>query len=168
MDVIETERLVLRHQTEDDAPFVLGLMNDPGWLRHIGDRKIRTVADARVYIRDDAVAMYAQHGVGLYLVETKVGRVPVGVCGLLRRAAFDDVDLGFALTREHRGLGYAREAATATVAHGRDVLGLDRIAAIVSPGNAASIRLLEGLGFRFERTVKPEDGGVVQLFALEL
>ncbi|MEP0545656.1 MAG: GNAT family N-acetyltransferase [Rhodothermales bacterium] len=168
MDVIETERLVLRHQTEDDAPFVLGLMNDPDWLRHIGDRGVRTVADARAYIRDGAVAMYAQHGIGLYLVEAKRRRVPVGVCGLLRRATFDDVDLGFALAPEHRGRGYAREAAAATVAYGRDVLGLDRIAAIVSPGNAASVRLLEGLGFAFERPFTYPDGDAVQLFALDL
>ena len=166
MDVLETERLVLRHQTEDDAPFILDLMNDPDWLRHIGDRGVRTVAQARAYILDGAVAMYEAHGIGLYLVETRADRVPVGICGLLRRPSFADVDLGFALAAAPRGHGYAREAAAATVTYGRDVLGLKRIAAIVSPGNVASIRLLESLEFRFERTVEPADGDVVQLFAL--
>lgn len=167
MDVIDTDRLALRRQTVDDAPFVLALMNDPDWLRYIGDRGVRTLADARTYILDGAVAMYDRYGFGLYLVERKEGRVPVGLCGLLRRPSFDDADLGFALAREHRGRGYAREAAAATVAYGRDVIGLDRIAAIVSPDNAASIQLLEGLGFAFERPFTYPHGDAVQLFALD-
>lgn len=166
MDVIETDRLVLRRQTVDDAPFVLALMNDPDWLRYIGDRGVRTLADARAYILDGAVAMYDLHGFGLYLVERKEDRVPIGLCGLLQRPFLDDVDLGFALAREHRGQGFAGEAAAATVAYSRDALGLDRIAALVSPDNAASIRLLEGLGFTFDRTHEYAEGDVVQLFAL--
>lgn len=166
--VIETDRLVLRRQTADDAPFIFRLMNDPDWLCHIGDRGVRTVADARAYILDGAVAMYEQHGIGLYLVETKAGRVPVGICGLLRRPTFEDVDLGFALAAAHRGRGYAREAAAATVVYGREVLGLDRIAAIVSPDNTASIRLLEGLGFVFDRRHEYAEGDVTQILVLDL
>lgn len=147
----ETERLVLRCQRADDAPFVLRLMNDPDWLRYIGDRGVRTLADARAYIRDGAEASYARHGYGLYLAETREGRVPVGLCGLLRRDFLAEPDLGYALAAEHRGRGYAREAAAATVEHARGALGLARLSAIVSPDNAASIRLLEGLGFAFER-----------------
>ncbi len=163
---METERLVLRQQTLEDAGFILSLMNDPEWLRYIGDRNIRTREVARVYIQEGAVKMYNQHGFGLYLVELRGSRTPVGMCGLIKREFLDDVDLGFALVREYRHKGYAQEAAAATVAYGRDTLGLRRIAAIVSPDNADSIRLLEVLGFSFERVIDYPGGDKVQLLAL--
>ncbi|HEX6982673.1 MAG TPA: GNAT family N-acetyltransferase [Balneolaceae bacterium] len=168
MEVIETERLVLRQQIAEDAPFILKLVNDPDWIKHIGDRGVRTIAQARAYINDGAVAMYDQHGFGLYLVETKPDRKPVGVCGLIQRDFLPDVDLGFALAPEHRSKGYAREAATATIAYGKDVIGLDRITAIVSPGNSASIRLLKELDFTFDRTFDYPDSDKIHLFALDL
>lgn len=168
MDVLETERLVLRRQRETDAAFLLSLMNDPDWLRYIGDRGVRTPDDARAYIAGGAMKMYEEHGFGLYLVELKAGRTPVGICGLVRRDYLEDVDLGFALAREHRGRGYAREAAAATLAYGREVVGLSRVAAIVSPGNEDSVRLLESLGFVFDRRTEPPGGGEVLLFRREL
>ena len=168
MHVIETERLLLRRQAATDAPFLLELMNDPDWIRYIGDRGVRTLEEARAYIRDGAVAMYEQHGFGLYLVETKTDGVPVGICGLLRRDDLDDVDLGFALARAHRGRGYAREAAEATLAYARDVVGLRRVAALVAPGNTASIRLLHDLGFTFDRVCERPNGPAVHLMILEL
>ncbi len=163
---METERLVLRQQTSEDAGFILSLMNDPEWLRYIGDRNIRTLEVARAHIQEGAVKMYNQHGFGLYLVELRGSHTPVGMCGLIKREFLDDVDLGFALAREYRRKGYAQEAAAATVAYGRDTLGLRRIAAIVSPDNAASIRLLEVLGFSFERVIDYPGGDKVQLLAL--
>ena len=168
MDVIETERLVLRRQSDGDAPFILRLMNDPDWLQHIGDRGVRTTDEARDYIRDGAVAMYERHGFGLFLVETKEGRTPVGICGLIRRDLLADADIGFALAPEHRGVGYAREAATATVTYARSNVGLDRLVAIVSPGNAASIRLLEELGFSYDRAFDYPGGDVVHIYARSL
>lgn len=155
MTVLETERLSLRRLTGDDAAFVLELTNDPDWLRHIGDRGVRTLDDARAYVRDGPAASYARHGFGLYLVELSDGSVPAGICGLLRRDWLEDADLGFAFLPRFRGMGLAHEAARGTLEHGRDALGLRRIAAIVSPENAGSIRLLKKLGMRFERMALP-------------
>ena len=168
MDVIETPRLVLRRQRAEDAPFILRLVNDPAWLRHIGDRGVRTLGDAREYILGGAVAMYDRCGLGLYLVETREQRLPVGICGLLKRDTLDDADIGFAFAPEHRGLGYAREAAAATLAHARSDVGLDRVAAIVSPDNEASIRLLRRLGFAFDREIESAEDAPVHLYALPL
>lgn len=168
MDVIGTERLVLRRQGVEDASFILRLVNDPDWLQHIGDRGVRTADEAGAYILNGAVAMYDRHGFGLYLIETKGDRVPVGVCGLVQRDFLAEVDIGFALAREHRGKGYAREAAAATIAYARSEVGLDRVAAIVSPENGASIRLLEGLGFAFDREFEYPNGDLVHLYALTL
>lgn len=164
--VTETARLVLRQQTAEDAGFILALMNDPEWLRYIGDRGVRTLEQARAYIQAGALEMYDRHGFGLYLVELKEDSTPVGLCGLIKRDFLDDVDLGFALARGYRSRGYAREAAAATVAYARDVVGLRRVAAIVSPDNAESVRLLEGLGFSFERALDYPNGGTVHLLAL--
>lgn len=168
MDVIETDRLVLRRQRAQDAPFILRLLNDPDWLRYIGDRGVRTVDQARAYISDGPMAMYDRYGFGLYLVETRSDRTPVGICGLIQRDFLDCADLGFALAREFRGMGYASEAAMATVDYARASMGLDRLDAIVSPENATSIRLLERLGFTFERKFIYPGADLVYLYTRAL
>ena len=71
LKVIETERLALRRLTIDDSEFILELLNDPDWLRFIGDRGVRTLDDARSYISKSLVAMYERFGFGLYLTELK-------------------------------------------------------------------------------------------------
>ena len=160
LHVADTERLSLRHLALTDAAFILELVNDPDWLRYIGDRDIRTEDAARDYITHGPRAMYAQFGFGLYRVELGEGGIPIGLCGLIKRGWLDDVDIGFALLPAYRGRGYAHEAAAATLNHGRTALGLNRIAALVSPDNADSIRLLERLGLRFERMVTPPSATV--------
>lgn len=159
MTVLETPRLALRHLTPADAEFIFALTNDPDWLRFIGDRGIRTMDDARDYIENGPTAMYAEHGFGLYAVELKETGAPIGICGLLRRAWLEDVDVGFAFLPEFRRAGYAREAASNTLTHARETLGLSRVLAIVSPDNRDSIRLLEKLGMRHERMTTPPGGG---------
>lgn len=150
MIVCETDRLVLRELDGDDAPFILELLNDPDWLRYIGDKGVHDLDGARAYIDNGPRAMYARHGFGLYAVELKSDRTPIGMCGLIRRDTLPDVDIGFAFLPQYRSRGYAREAAQATLAHGRDALGLKRIVAITSPDNDASGRLLQAIGLAFE------------------
>ncbi len=151
MRILETERLVLRQLTLEDAPFILELLNEPAFLRFIGDKQVRTLADAENYIRTGPMASYAQHGFGLWLATLKADGTPVGICGLIKRPVLDDVDVGFALLARHGGHGYATEAAAATLHHGRTAFGLKRIVAITAPDNAASGRVLEKVGLRFER-----------------
>jgi RimJ/RimL family protein N-acetyltransferase len=151
LNVLETERLVLRHLDAGDAAFIFELVNDPDWLRYIGDKSVRNLDDARAYIANGPVAMYGRVGFGLYCVELKGTARPIGMCGLIKRDTFDDVDIGFAFLPAFRACGYAAEAAQATLAHGFATIGLRRIIAITSPDNAASARLLEKVGLRFER-----------------
>jgi RimJ/RimL family protein N-acetyltransferase len=158
MSVLETDRLVLRELTPEDAGFILRLLNEPSWLRFIGDKGVRTVEDARDYIVNGPMAMYARHGFGLWLVELRDAAVPIGMCGLIKRDSLEDVDLGYALLPEHWGKGYAREAAAASMAHGRDAVGLRRIVAFTDPDNEPSRRLLEDLGFAFERLFRLTGG----------
>ena len=166
MIVIETARLTLRWLSVHDAAFIVALLNDPGWLRFIGDKGVRTEDDARRYIVNGPVEMYARHGFGLYLTEVKGAGLPIGLCGLIKRDALEDVDVGFAFLPEYRKTGYAFEAATAVIAHGENALRLSRIVAITAPANADSVRLLERLGFRFERVVQlPNDSEELSLYA---
>lgn len=147
MQFLETERLRLRPFTLADDGFILELLHDPGYLRFIGDRQARSLADARAYLRQGPLASYARHGFGLWCVERKADGARVGKCGLLKRAALADVDLGYALLAREAGRGYATEAARAVLDHARSVLGLPRIVALTHPGNHGSVRVLRKLGF---------------------
>ena len=151
MNVIETERLILRQLCADDAPFILELVNDPDWLRYIGDKNVHNLDEARDYIAKGPVAMYARCGFGLYCVVRKSDGSRIGMCGLIKRDTLEDVDIGFAFLPQYRAQGYAREAARATLAYGRDAIGLSRVVAITSDDNVASGRLLESIGLSFER-----------------
>ncbi len=144
-------------------------MNDPAWLRYIGDKGIRTVEDARKYITTGAREMYARYGFGLWLVELNTSAIPIGICGLIKRDALEDIDLGFAFLPDYRRQGYAHEAAAATIAYGREKFALARLVAIMSPENEPSGHLLEKLGFRFERMIRlTAEAPEIKLFALAL
>jgi len=165
MIVCETPRLRLRYLSPDDAAFIVELLNQPEFIRNIGDREVRSLEDARRYIRSGTVTGYEQLGFGLYLVELQDGAIPIGICGLLKRDYLDDVDVGFALSERFRNRGYAFEAACAVMRYGQQVLGLGRIVAITSPDNHASIKLLRRLGLEFERNIRvPEVARDTSLF----
>jgi RimJ/RimL family protein N-acetyltransferase len=165
MHVLETDRLVLRRLTLDDAEFIFRLVNDPSWLRFIGDKNVRNLDDARRYLQEGPLDMYERYGFGLYRVEERDSGSPVGTCGLLKRDTLPDADVGYALLPEFRGKGYAFEAASAVLDHGNRVFGLQRILAIVSPDNAGSIRVLEKAGMKFERDLELRPGDPVKVFA---
>jgi RimJ/RimL family protein N-acetyltransferase len=151
MKILETERLVLRTIGAHDAPFYLALLNDPSYIRNIGDKGVRTELAARAYIQTGPATMQRRLGFSLYLIERKDSSVPIGICGLIKRATLPDVDIGFAFLPRFWGQGYAYESAAAVMAYADTVLGLRRLAGITSPENGSSNRLLRKLGFHFEQ-----------------
>jgi RimJ/RimL family protein N-acetyltransferase len=155
MHVLATERLALRHLEDRDAPFMLRLLNDPAFIRYIGDRGVRTEEDAVRYTREGPVASYSTHGYGLYLVELLASGEPIGICGLVMRDYLDHPDIGFAFLPEFGRQGYGFESASAVKAYALDALGIPRLLAITSQDNVASIRLLEKLGLVFEHMISP-------------
>ena len=165
MMVLETERLVLRRLCIDDAEFILALLNEPSFLRYIGDKGVRTLDEARQYISNGPVDSYERNGFGLYLVVLKDGAQPIGISGLVKRDTLPDADIGFAFLPAYWSQGYAVESAAAVMKYAREVLGLDRILAITTPDNAASQKLLGKIGLRFERMIKlSEDAEEIRLF----
>lgn len=147
MALIETHRTTLRELTLDDAPFIAQLLNEPAFLRYIGDRGVRTTDDAAAFIESRYRQSYRDHGYGLYHVALRETGASIGICGFVRRDGLDHPDLGFALTPAAEGRGLAFEAAEATLEYGWRGLGLPTVLAVVQPDNIRSQRLLGRLGF---------------------
>jgi RimJ/RimL family protein N-acetyltransferase len=167
MTDLKTQRLLLRRLNVEDAPFILTLLNEPSFIRYIGDKSVRDVESARQYILNGPVASYVRHGFGLNLVELNESHTPIGICGLLKRDELPDPDIGFALIPDFWNKGLAFEAATAVLQDARERFTLERILAITSLDNEASINLLQRLGFKFERVIQLTEGGEqLKLFTL--
>jgi [ribosomal protein S5]-alanine N-acetyltransferase len=164
LTITETTRLRLRELEAADAPFILELLTDPDFRANVGDRGVHDLDSARRYTAQSAGASYRAYGFGLWLVERKADGRPLGLCGLLRRDTHPDTELGFALAAQARGQGYALEAASAVLEIARARFGLERLVAITAPANAASIRLLERLDFRYQRMVRFSADGESRLF----
>src|SRR3954468_7662797 len=165
MKVLETDRLTLRHLSIGDAEFILELLNEPSFIRYIGDKQVRTLDDARAYVLNGPARSYETYGFGLNLVELKSEGMPIGICGLLKRDTLPEPDIGFAFLPAYWNQGYAWEAAAAVMKHGGETLGVTVVLAIATPDNEASGKLLRKIGLRFDRVVKlSEDATEVKLF----
>lgn len=162
--MLTTARLELRCVALEDAAFFLRLLNEPSWLENIGDRGVRSPADAERYIRDTIQAPYRALGYGMYLVQLKTSGQPIGVCGLVRRDFLPGPDLGFALLPEFVGRGYASEAAHAVLEHARHTLGIARLYALVKRNNQRSVKVLSCLGFRHQGPPPVPQGGAVEVY----
>jgi len=166
---LETERLLLRRVTLDDAGLMLEIWNDPAFVRYVGDRGIRTDAEAQVALREGAFKLYEDYGFGPYVMCLKKNGSLIGICGLFRRDNLDDPDIGFAVLPDSCGFGFAGEAAEAVVAHARDDLGIKCLTAIVSPENSASIGLIKKIGLTFDRGITmPGDDEEISLYSMRL
>jgi RimJ/RimL family protein N-acetyltransferase len=154
MNILETERLTLRELTIDDAPFILELLNDPSFIKYIGDKGVKSVEEASQYILTGPIESYQQYGYGLYLVTLKTIDESIGVCGLVKRSSLPDADIGFAFLPPYRMKGYAYEAAVAVLAYGQHSLGLKRVLGITLPENTNSIKVLRKIGLRYDRMMR--------------
>lgn len=169
MKTLETERLILRPLSVDDAAFMLVLLNEPSYIQNIGDRKVRTLEGARVHITKGPLASYISNGFGLYLVTLKETSEPIGICGLIKRDTLEDVDIGYAYLPKFWSKGYAVESALAMKEFARGEIGLKRIVGITNPDNWASIRVLEKIGMNFEKMVRlSQDDIELKLFSVDL
>jgi RimJ/RimL family protein N-acetyltransferase len=152
--ILQTERLTLREGTEsdEDVAFLLELLNSKGFIEGIADRGVRTMTQARDYMRERLMGSYVQHGFGMWVVTPKGEAAPIGLAGLVRRDVLPHVDVGYAFLERAWGKGYAEEAARGVLRHAQGPLGLGTICAIINPANQASRRVLEKIGLRYVDT----------------
>ena len=171
MKILETERLILREIDETDDVFMLDLLNQPSFIKYIGDRNVRDLEQAREFIETRYRKSYADYGFGLYAVELKIpdskDQNPViGICGFVKRDTLPDADIGFAFLPQFERQGYALESAKAVMKYGEEKLNLKRVLAITTQNNESSGRLLEKLGFKFESLInQPHDAEELKLFS---
>lgn len=169
MTVLETERLILKQLSTGDAEFILELLNEPSFIRNIGDRGVRTIEAANAYILNGPVASYAKNGFGLYLVKLKETDESIGMCGLIKRDTLEDVDIGYAFLPRFWSRGYAVESALGVKKYAKNVVGLSRIVGITDPENEGSIRVLEKIGLQFEKMIRlSEDDIELKLFGASI
>ena len=157
MEILETERLLLRPLTLDDSDFILELLNTEGWIKYIGDRNIKTNEQARNYLENGPLKRYQTNGFGLSLVQLKTSNKSIGMCGLIKRDYLDHVDIGFAFLPDYTGMGYAYEVAKRTIQYAINELQKENILAITLPENSSSIKLLEKIGFKYDKNFITED-----------
>ncbi|MCB9112633.1 MAG: GNAT family N-acetyltransferase [Anaerolineales bacterium] len=166
---IQTERLVLRPFILSDANFILDLLNEPSFIQNIGDRGVRTLSDAEKYLENGTISSYAKNGFGLLAVTLNETGEAIGMCGLIKREALEDVDIGYAFLPKFWSKGYAFESAQAVMKQAKENFRLRRVVAIVDPANEGSIRVLEKLGMSFEKMVKlSKDDIDLKLFSISL
>jgi RimJ/RimL family protein N-acetyltransferase len=184
MKILETERLILRHVTKSDSEFMLDLLNQPSFIKYIGDRNVRNIEQAEEFIETRYQKSYDDNGYGLYLVELKEDyaltnvqasasnkskienqKLKMGVCGFVKRAELPNADIGFAFLPQFEGFGYAHESAEAVMNYGRNILGFTQINAITTQDNDRSGNLLQKLGFAFETLIEMPNNEVLKLYS---
>ena len=153
LKIIETERQLLCYLTGNNAEFILEILNSASWLKYIGDRNVKTLDDAKKYIKDKIIKSYKDNGFGLYLMRLKTDNSRVGLSGLVNRESLEDVDIGFALLEKYEGNGYAYEAASAVMNYAKTKLHLKRVVAITTDYNKRSQKLLEKLNMKYDKNI---------------
>lgn len=148
---------------------MLSIWNDSAFIQNVGDRGIRTVADAEAALIDGAFMLYEKYGFGPYCMSLQHDATRAGICGLFRRDNLEHPDIGFAVLPEFYRSGLTLEAARAVVEHARGDLGIDHLTAIVSPHNVASIGLIKKLGMAYERGITmPGEEKEICLYSMRL
>jgi RimJ/RimL family protein N-acetyltransferase len=170
MPIATSKRLIISKLTLQDASFFLKLCNSPNWITYIGDRQLKTIADAKSYLKKGTLQSYKNHGFGFYKLQLKQeNNKTIGVCGLIKREQLTHVDIGFALLPEYEGQGFGYESSVEILKLAKDKFKLKKLVAITMPSNQSSIKLLEKLGLTYEKRINPfEDGKELLLFAKTL
>lgn len=153
--IIETERLILREFSAEDARGMFELNNDPEVLRYTGDEPFLSETNAQQFIFN--YDHYQRNGFGRWTCLLKPSSEYVGWCGLRYSEQSKEVDIGFRFMRQYWGRGLATEAAKACLKYGKEQLGLQKIVGRACRDNGASIRVLEKMGMQWDFDFE-EDG----------
>jgi RimJ/RimL family protein N-acetyltransferase len=152
--VLETERLILRTFTMDDAKLLYELNLDPNVIRYTFD-PIKDIEHAKEVLGKTILPQYALYNHGRWAVHLKPDLEFIGWCGLKARPERNEIDLGYRFKKRSWGKGYATEAAFACIKYGFEKLNLPRIVGRAIMANENSFRVLEKCGMTYigEETV---------------
>lgn len=151
---IETERLILKTVSIDDAAFFLELYNSPRFIEFIGDRNIKTLKHAENYITEKFLPQIKRLGYGNYLIVRKSDGEKIGAVGIFEREGLDVSDIGFSFLPEYEGKGYGFESASKILEMAFKEFGLNKISAITTKENLSSQKLIEKLGLKYQKIVQ--------------
>ena len=146
--VLESDRLLFRLFTMDDADLIYQLNLDPEVTRYTHD-PVSTIEKARAVLEETILPQYAMYNHGRWAVHLKIDLSFIGWCGLKYRPELNEIDLGYRFIQTYWGKGYATEAAFACINYGFEKLNLARIVGRAEPGNIASVKVLEKCGMKF-------------------
>jgi [ribosomal protein S5]-alanine N-acetyltransferase len=165
----ETQRLHLKLTSEEEASYILALLNTPKFIANIGDRKVRSLDDAKKYIYEKMQPQADRLGYGNYSVFRKSDGVFLGTSGLYDRVGLEGIDIGFAYLPEFEGQGYGFEAAYRLKLAAIHQFGLKEIKAITTTDNISSQKLIEKLGLKFIEITRIEgDSEDLMLYRLTI
>ena len=165
----ETERLIIRPTSQSDSEFIFILLNTPKWLKYIGDRNIKTVENAKEYIKEKMIPQLERLGYSNYTLTTKQGNQKIGTCGLYDREGIEGIDIGFAFLPEYEKKGFAFESSNKLKEVAFSEFGIKTISAITIKDNISSQKLLEKLGLKLIGTTKiPNDDEELLLYKIEV
>ena len=168
-DDYETERLLLRATSLEDAEFIFELLNTPKWFQFIGDRNITSIKSAEDYINMHIVPIFSKNGFGNFTVIRKSDGRKIGSCGLYDREGVEGIDLGFAFLPAYEKQGYALESASKVKTLAVSDFNLSQISAITNPDNLGSQKLLNKLDFQFVKRISlPAAAEEILLYKWEL
>ncbi|MFN6964699.1 MAG: GNAT family N-acetyltransferase [Pyrinomonadaceae bacterium] len=149
--MLETERLLMRELKRDDLPWLIENRSDPEVYRYLGGIE-RQNPDAVTQRLEFYLDCYAKFGFGMYAIISKETGEPIGTGGLQPLGDTGEIEVGYALAKDHWGRGLGYECARAWLEHGFTTLGLERIVAVAHPDNTGSRRIMEKCGMRYEKT----------------
>jgi len=159
MKILETDRLLLRHQVPADLDALWALYCNPDITKYIPDAP-------RSYEEAKGELEWFMHGhpkhpeLGLWATIHKETGKFIGRCGLLPSTieGRDEVEVAYTLAQEYWGQGLATEAARGIVRYAFEELGLPRLICLIVHENAASMKVATKIGMRFEKEAADEHG----------
>lgn len=153
---LDTSRLVLRPFRHSDAADLFAVYSDPQVFRHIPIGDWKHIDEAHQRIARDINTMAAGDYIRLAVERREDSRV-IGEVLLFK---FDlpsgRAELGYALARSAWGCGYVFEALPPLIEFGFRELGLNRLQAVIDPRNAASLKVVQRLGFVHEGILREQ------------
>lgn len=152
---LETKRLTFRKYNDEDFDYLYSLVSDPEMMRYIGEGNIKDIDSARNFLKWIYRTYDLGSHTGLMVLENKEEKTRIGHAGLVPQTVdgVEELEIGYWISRNHWGNGYATEAAQSLKKYGLIDLGEDRLVSLIQPNNFASKKVANKIGMGFEKEI---------------